>query len=157
MKVIVTVGVRNSQWYWSTEELKKAGEYRQEWEALDEDKIEKYLPSETFEINFDVVNIKEERKRDYEILYNMNGISLSYNLEDVSVITFFGNDNLKTDIVISNPLIHQYIAARQKEYKHYIYFYLKENSEFVKGNRLTWMLESDYKNIITKNSLAENL
>ena len=62
MKVIVTVGVRNSQWYWSTEELKKAGEYRQEWEALDEDKIEKYLPSETFEINFDVVNIKEERK-----------------------------------------------------------------------------------------------
>lgn len=157
MKVIVTVGVRNPEWYWSTEEIKKAGEYRQEWEALNEDKIEKYIPSETFEIDFDVVNIKEERKREYEILYNMNGISSSYNLEDVSVITFYGNDNVKSDIAISNPLIHQYIAAHQKEYKTYIYFYLKENCKFVKGNRLTWMLESDQKNIITKKSLAENL
>jgi hypothetical protein len=58
MKVVVTIAVRNPEWYWSKEEMREAGEYRKEWEALNDDKIWKHIPSDTFEIAFDVQDIK---------------------------------------------------------------------------------------------------
>jgi hypothetical protein len=39
MKVILKIAVRNPEWYWSEEELEEAGDYRNEWEALNKDKV----------------------------------------------------------------------------------------------------------------------
>jgi hypothetical protein len=148
MKVIVTVGVRNSEWYWSKEDLIEAGDYRKEWEALNEDKVEKFLPSDTFEIGFDVDNIIEDRKTGFDLLYHKDGVPSKYHLEDVSVFTFLSKEGEKVEVVISNPLIHQYIAAKQKEYAQYVYIYLNENIKYKKGNSFSWMLVSDYEKII---------
>ena len=66
MTVIVTIGVRNPEWYWTKEQLQDAGEYRKTWEAINEDKIYKHIPSDQVQIDFDVKDIKENRKANYE-------------------------------------------------------------------------------------------
>jgi hypothetical protein len=40
-------------------------------------------------------------------------------------------------------LIHQYIGARQKQYKYYVYFYLKENADYERLHQLIWLSQKD--------------
>lgn len=140
MRVIITIAVRNPDWYWSKEELQEAGEYRKEWEVLNEDKVEKYLPSEAFEIAFDVRDIKENRNGTFDIRFvsEDKSQSISHSVKQVTVVEFIGTDQ-SISIVISNSLIHQYIAARQREYKYYVYFYLKENTPYERLNQFIWL------------------
>jgi hypothetical protein len=58
------------------------------------------------------------------------------------LLSLLGKKNEKTEVVVSNSLIHQYIGARQKEYKYYIYFYLKENASYERLGQLIWISES---------------
>ena len=140
MRVIVTIAVRNPEWYWSKEALQESGEYRKEWEMINESKIYKHLPSEAFEIAIDVMDIKENRNAIYDIklVSEDRKQSISHGLQDVTVVDFIGEKD-KVSTVISNSLIHQYIAARQKEYKYYVYFYIRENTEYERMNQFVWL------------------
>ena len=78
MKVILTIAVRNPDWYWTKEEMDNAGDYRNEWEALNEDIVWKHVPSDTFEIPFDVKDIKENRKAElYRPLNSWTNVALN--------------------------------------------------------------------------------
>jgi len=46
MEVIVNFNVRNPEWYWSVEAIKKSDGYYEEWKALNEDKVPKHNPSD---------------------------------------------------------------------------------------------------------------
>lgn len=140
MRVVVTIAVRNPEWYWSEEKLQETGEYRKEWEAINEDKVEKHQPSEAFEVGFDVADIKENSNSTFDIMLvsEDRSQSISHTLENITVVDFIGNEE-KLSVVISNSLIHQYIAARQKEYKYYVYFYLKENTPYERLNSFVWL------------------
>jgi hypothetical protein len=145
MKVVLTVAVRNPEWYWSKQELEEVGEYRKEWEALNEDKIEKHLPSWAYEIAFDVKDIKENREAEYEISFvakENKAEKMTYCLKDVTVVTFVG-DNHTSDVVISNSLIYQYVGVRKMGYKYYIYFYLKGDVSYEKLHQLIWISEQE--------------
>lgn len=150
MQVIVTIAVRNPEWYWSKEELQDAGEYRKEWEVINEGKIYKHLPSEAFEIGFDVMDIKENRNATFDIklVSEDRKQSISHGLQDVTVLDFIGEKD-KVSTVISNSLIHQYIAARQKEYKYYVYFYIKENTEYERLNQFVWLSKEHQQELET--------
>lgn len=140
MKVIVIIAVRNPEWYWSKEELQESGEYRKEWEMINEGKIYKHLPSEAFEIDFDVVDIRENRNATFDIklMSEDRKQSISHTLQEVTVVDFVGEKDI-VSTVISNSLIHQYIAARQKEYKYYVYLYIKEHTEYERLNQFVWL------------------
>jgi hypothetical protein len=145
MQVILTVAVRNPEWYWTKEELKEAGDYRKEWEALNEDKVWKYVPSDAFEISFDVTDIKENRNAEFEVRFISEDKtqSIAHNLKDVTIIQFIGEgEHEKTEVVISNSLIYQYIGARQRQYKYYVYFYIKENAPYEKLHQLVWISDN---------------
>jgi len=142
MKVILTIAVRNPEWYWSKEQLKEAGDYRKEWEAINEDKIYKHVPSEQMQIAFDVKNIQEDRQSSFEMKFSTEDKSrmISHTINDVTIIKFIGeNHGEVAEALVSNSIIHQYIGAKQKEYKYYIYFYLKENVEYQRLNPSTWI------------------
>jgi hypothetical protein len=145
MKVILTVAVRNPDWYWSKEQLKEAGDYRKEWEAINGDKIWKHVPSDSFEIPFDVKDIKENRKDEFELKFISEDKtqSLSHIVKDMTIVEFIGENDQKTEVAISNSLIHQYIGARQKQHKYYVYFYLKENASYERLHQLIWLSEKD--------------
>jgi hypothetical protein len=145
MKVIVTIAVRNPEWYWSKEKMQESGDYRKEWEAINEDKIWKHVPSDTIEIAFEVKDIKENRNTEYELEFVSadKAQSFSHTIKEVTAIQFIGDKpNEKAEVVVSNSLIHQYIGARQKEYKYYIYFYLKENWPYERIGQLIWISEN---------------
>jgi hypothetical protein len=144
MKVIFTIAVRNSDWYWTKEEMENAGNYRKEWEALNEDKIWKYVPSDTFEVPFDVKDVKENREAEFDFKFTLEdkSKSASCHIKDLTIVQFAGeNEEEKIEVIISNSLIHQYIGARQKEYKYYVYFYIKENLYYERFHQLIWLSE----------------
>lgn len=148
MRVTVTIAVRNSEWHWSNEELLKAGEYRKEWEMINEGKIFKHLPSETFEVGFDVIDIRDNRNAIFnlKLLSEDRKQSISYTLSNVTLVDFIGEKG-KVSMVISNSLIHQYIATRQKEYKYYVYFYLKECTEYERLNHFVWLSKEHHQEL----------
>ena len=144
MKVILTVAVRNPDWYWTKAEIENAGDYRKEWEALNEDKVWKHVPSDTFEIPFDVKDIKENRKAEFDFKFTSEdkSQSASCRIHDLTIVQFIGEKaNEKVEVIISNSLIHQYISARQREYKYYVYFYIKENLSYERFHQLIWLSE----------------
>src|SRR4051794_5411187 len=95
---------------------------------INEDKVEKYLPSVTFGFKFDVERIEENREAEFKFELNAKGERvLSHPLKNLTVVNFLGPNNESGRVIISNSLIHQYIGARKKGYKYYTYFYLKEN------------------------------
>jgi hypothetical protein len=150
MEVILTVAVRNPEWYWSKEELEEVGDYRKEWEAINEGKISKHVPSEEFEIPFDVTEIKENRKGEFQLILISEDRtnSISHYLTDVTIVQFLGEkDQKKIEVVISNSLIHQYIGVRQKHYKYYVYFYLKANIPYEKLHQLIWISDAHRKEL----------
>jgi hypothetical protein len=100
MKVILTVAIRNPEWYWSKEQLKETGDYRKEWEAINEDKIWKCVPSDSFEIPFDVKDIKENRKAEFELKFMSEDKTQSLS-HIVKVVDFIGNKGEKTEVPIS--------------------------------------------------------
>lgn len=148
MRVIVTIAIRNSEWYWSNEELQEAGEYRKEWVMINESKILEHLLSETFEVGFDVMDIKDNRNAIFnlKLLSEDRKQSISYTLSNVTVVDFIGEKD-KVSIVISNSLIHQYISARQKEYKYYVYLYLKECTEYERLNHFIWLSKDHHQEL----------
>lgn len=144
MKVILTIAVRNPDWYWTKEEMDNAGDYRNEWEALNEDIVWKHVPSDTFEIPFDVKDIKENRKAEFDFKFTSEDKSQSASclIKDLTIVQFFGEkENEKSEVIISNSLIHQYIGARKREYRYYVYFYIKENVSYERFHQLIWLSE----------------
>jgi hypothetical protein len=159
MKVILTIAVRNPEWYWTKEELDKTGDYRKEWEALNEDKVWKHVPSDSFEIPFEVKDIKENRKAEFEFKFTTENKaqSVSHIIKNLTIVQFMGNnENEKIETIISNSLIHQYIGARQKQYKYYVYFYLKENTNYEQLHQLIWLSEKDKLELEEKLGLQFN-
>jgi hypothetical protein len=145
MKVMLTVGQRNPKWFWSKEEMKEFGDSYKEWQIINEGKIDKFNPSWSYQMSFDVKEIIDNRNADYELKVRRSPDSnqeISVVLNDVTVLKFIGEIDT-AEIVISNSLIHQYIEAKKRKYKNYIYFYLKENLEFEHFDRCFWLAESD--------------
>jgi len=142
MKAHLTIAVRNPDWFWTKDQLDEARDYRKEWEALNEDKVPKFVPSETLEVAFDVEEIIDNRHTSFEIpLKSKNGDIATCNLEDLTVVEFRGKiDTWKA--AVSNSLIHQYMGARKQEYKLYVYFYIKENVRFHQVAPGIWISEA---------------
>lgn len=143
MKVVFTIAVRNPEWYWSKDELRGAGDYRKEWEAINGDKVSKHASSESFEVPFDVKDIKENRQATFNFDFTSEDKTqiISHCLKDLTIVQFIGASDEKAEVIISNALIHQYISARQRQYKYYVYFYIKENARYVKLGQVIWLSE----------------
>jgi hypothetical protein len=142
MKVVFTVAVRNPDWFWSEEQMEKEKDYREEWEAINEDKIDKHNPSWQYELPFDVKQIEDNRYAEHTLKFtavaNPEEI-VHYVLHDVTVVKFIGEEQT-IEAVISNSLIHQYIGAKKSVHKNYEYFYLKENASYYHPfDKLIWM------------------
>lgn len=150
MKIAVNIKVRNPEWYWPKERMSdsknKDSMSRKEWEMLNEDKIPKHSAEVDFEYNFDVISYKDNRNSKFGItLFKTNNettnnpLPVTFTLHDVTVVEFDGGLE-KSYVVVSNELIHQFISARQnRNGRFYWYFYLKENSEYVKLTNNIWV------------------
>ena len=55
--------------------------------------------------------------------------------------------NAQKDKQVSDSLIYKYLAARKKKYKHYVYFYLKENTSYTRLNALVWLSDEHRKGL----------
>ena len=120
---------------------------------MNENKIHKHLPTISFGYNFEVEHHSENRKANYElaVYYLENEESESQQkhtviLENVTIVEFIGG-NKKSLVVISNDLIYQYIGSKMKEGKFYWYFYLKEDSHYVKLLDNIWVTEEQYQQL----------
>ena len=130
---------------------------RKEWEMLTGDKIPKHSAEVDFEYKFEVKSYKDNRDSKFEItLYtsnsesNSNPLSVTYTLHDVTVVDFVG-DLEQSHVVVSNELIHQFISARKnRNGRFYWYFYLKENSEYVKLTNNIWLSSIEFKKILNQ-------
>lgn len=142
MNIIVSIKVRNSEFYEAFEEMKKSeGEISfEDWEEYNDNKIQKHSSFVTFNYSF-VVNsyeVKKESEFDLEIIdYNNKDQSVptknTFHLDNVWIIEFLG-DNNRSFVVISKELLYQKMNIQKGiEGVEYIYFYLKENSD---NNRL---------------------
>lgn len=135
MKVQISIRVRNPEWYWSKEEMKENGDYREEWEMINEGKIYKHMPTMEFDFNFEVKEYQEadEDTFDIEIYLPKDGEIDKENpvrvqLEDVRVINFYGETD-QCSVVISNSIIHDSDIKKPRG-KYYFYFYIKEDAEY---------------------------
>ena len=132
MKIALNFKVRNPEWYWPETKIKESEGYYETWKILNEDKIYKHIPSWSYEINFDVVDVKENRNADYELRYSNphnKGEIKSLILNDMTFVTFYGSVE-KVEVAISNAIIFSFMGAQKSGSKYYWYFYIKENIEF---------------------------
>lgn len=158
MKVAVIIKVRNAEYYWTKEELleSKNGKSmsREEWLFINGDKISKHTIGVDFEYLFQAknhlvnpvatfkLNVYCSNNEDFE-----NSSIHTIELDDMTVIEF-SDENHKSQVVISNELIHQFISAKQnKDGYHYWYFYLKENTEHSKLPPNFWISDTQRKKI----------
>ncbi len=65
MKVYISIRVRNSEWYWSKEKMKEHGDYRPDFEMINEGKIEKHIPTVEFDFNFEVKEYQEAEENTF--------------------------------------------------------------------------------------------
>ena len=159
MKIAVNIKVRNPEWYWTKEQLteskKKDSMSRKEWEMLTEDKIPKHSAEVDFEYNFDVISYKDNRNSKFDITLfntsnetNTNPLPVTFTLHDVTMVEFAGELE-KSYVVVSNELIHQFMSARRnRNGRFYWYFYLKENSEYVKLTNNIWVSYVEFNKIV---------
>jgi hypothetical protein len=158
MKIAVNIKVRNPEWYWPKERLidstKKDSMSRKEWEMLNEDKIPKHSEEVDFEFKFDVKSYKDNRNSEYHLTINVsdnvdftNPSTHNVIIKNVTVVGFIG-DKEESYVVVSNELIHQFISAKKNANgRLYWYFYLKEDSDYVRLTDNIWISYSENEKI----------
>lgn len=141
MKISVNIKVRNPEWYWTPEELlesKEAGSLsREDFEAINGDKIKKHDEFVDFEYKFEVINYTTNPKTTFDLSIftseseeYVNPTEHILKLENVTIVEFIGKTE-KSLVVVSNDLIHQFIgASKGNDGRIYWYFYLKENTPY---------------------------
>lgn len=142
MNVVVNFKVRNPEWYWSAEEMKKKKDFRELFEMLNEDKMQKHIPSWCYEFPFDVQKIEDNCSAVFPLEFTVNEKKLIYELSDCTHVQFIGKEK-KADAVVCNSLLHQYMAAHKSGTKYYVYFYIKENIKYERLSNLIFLNEEE--------------
>ena len=155
MKHLVTIEVRNPEWYWPQEDINKDKEGYEQWKVLNVDKVEKHVPSITLGFEFSVINTEENREKDFLLKMNHNGINKEYLLRDVTYVKFIG-ENDQAEIMVSNSILHSYMGVRPRtEGKSYCYFFIKENVKYVSLIDSIWISKDEFDKMQTELNMFE--
>lgn len=142
MNVVVNFKVRNPEWYWTAEEMKEKRDFRELFEMINGDKIEKHIPAWEYGFPFEVLKIEDNCNVVFPLEFVVDGKKIVYEVPDCTHVQFIGEDK-KTDAVVCNSLLHQYMAAHKSGTKYYVYFYLKENIKFERLGDMIFLNEEE--------------
>lgn len=144
MKIAVSIKVRNPEYYWSKEEIKKShkeGEMSyEEWLMINGDKIQKHIPSVTFEYDYEVIEYNYPEGSEYEltVVTDDGTKEQKVKVSDVTVIEFIGKED-RSIVVVSNDILHQFLKAKKDKGRTYWYFYIKEDSDYIPFTPSVWL------------------
>jgi hypothetical protein len=119
---------------------------------INEDKIQKNVPTIEFDFKFDVIEFNEVENDTYALeIYEIKDDQIvdspiNLQLNDVRVVNFIGKED-RCSVVVSNSIIHQYIGNKKQHGKHYFYFYIKEDADWVRVDQHIWLDEKEINRI----------
>lgn len=133
--------------------MKEDGDYRPVFEMINEDKIQKHIPTIEFDFNFEVNEYQEAEENTFDLeIYPTKDDKIDkknpvrVQLKGVCVIDFYGETE-QCSVVVSNSIIHQYIGNKKQHGKHYFYFYIKEDAYWIKVDKHIWLDEVEAQRI----------
>lgn len=147
MKVHVSFNVRNPEWYWTPQQIRESDGLYESWKIINEDKVPKHLPSWTYEVGFDVLDIKENREAIFDLKFGAttsSEIIHTLPLSNMTHVTFIGEGE-KAEIAVANAILHSYMGAQQVGRTYYWYFYVKETIGYNKVNDFIWLSDEQFK------------
>ena len=102
------------------------------------------MPTIEFDFNFDVIEFNEVEIDNYALEIfeiredKIDDSPIIIQLKDVSVVNFIGKND-RSSVAVSNSIIHQYIGNKKRHGKHYFYFYIKEDADWIRVDQHIWL------------------
>lgn len=142
MEIQINISVRNQDWYW------KEDNYKEEWIAINGDKIAKYSPAVSFLIDADVQRYMKAEVDAYTFkISNKDQSSNPYRevfIDQLDVTEFIYADGT-TPVIVSKSILHNMMAAQNEgKGKFYWYYFIKEDADYVQVESNIWLSRSHF-------------